>query len=107
MVRENLEASPRHAKSSLGRLIRISRSTYDDRVSLDEREMLVASLAESSCENVGSVLLDEDIALEGEPWRHRLVSFRERAFHLVAVRRALHHVAVCVSGVAVGASECA
>src|ERR1035437_7072900 len=67
--------------------------------------MLVASLAKSLRKDVGRVLLDENVALEGEPRRHLFVAIRERTFHSLTVRRALHHVSMCVTRVTIGAAK--
>ena len=69
--------------------------------------MLVASVAQRPAQNFGRVVLDENVALEREPWRELRERFAECFFHPVVVRGALHHVAMCVSRVAVSASESA
>src|SRR5215203_4116894 len=105
MFSKNFEDPSRNAKSSLRGLIRIGRSTDDYRFSLEQRKMLLASLAERAREDIGSVLLHEDVALEGEPRRHRFVPLRERIFHPIVVRRSFHHVPMRVAGVAVRTSK--
>src|SRR5665647_2601290 len=67
--------------------------------------MLVAALSQSSGEDIGRILLHEDVALEREPGWHLFVALGERGLHPIIVGRALHHIAMSVSRVAVGAAE--
>ena len=72
MLGEHLEDAARHLEVALGGLVRIGGGADDDGLALDEREMLVAAVAERAREDLGGVALDEDVALEGEPGRDAL-----------------------------------
>ena len=62
-------------KCSLGGLVWIGGGADDDRLALEQLEVLVAAVAERACEDLGGVALDEDVSLEGEPGRDPLVRF--------------------------------
>ena len=72
MLGEHLEDAARHLELSLGRLVRIGGGADHDRFALEQREMLVAAVAERAREHAAGVALDEDVSLEGEPGRDAL-----------------------------------
>ena len=69
--------------------------------------MLVAAMPQRARENFRRVLLDENVALEREPGRHRLVALGEDVFHSIIRSRALHDESVGIPRVTVRASESA
>src|SRR2546423_7483384 len=105
MFGEHFENSSRDSESPLGRLIRISRSADDDGLALEQTKMTIAAESQSSAQDLGRVLLDEDVALEREPRWQFVVRFTEFLNHFVVVGGSFHHPAMGVSGVAVSAAE--
>src|SRR5256885_3437384 len=105
MLGENLQNSARDTEFSLGGLIGVRRGADDDRFTLEQLEVTVASKSESSTENLRRISLDENVSLEREPWRQLLVRVAERVGHFFVGGGALHHIAMRVARVAIRASE--
>src|SRR6266481_1140025 len=105
MLREYLENSACNPESSLGRLIRICGSADHDRLALKQLEVAIASEPERATQNLRRVPLDENIPLEGEPWRQPVVCLAEYVGHFLVGSCPLHDVAMGVAGVAIGAAE--
>ena len=74
-------------------------------LALEQREMLVAAVAERAREDLAGVALDEDVSLEGEPRRDALDFGGGAVDEAVGGGCALHDVAMRVARVAVRASE--
>ena len=105
MLSENLENSSRDLESSLGRLIWIGRCSDHNRLPLEECQMSLASITKRATQNLGRVVLDENISLEGEPRRKIRERFAKCLSHFVVIRCAFHHVSMGVPRVAIRASE--
>ena len=105
MLSQHFQNTTSDLEATLGRLVRICRRADHYGFAREEREVLVASVTKRAAQNLGRVVLDENVALEREPGRKIGECIAQRFAHLVVTRRSLHHVAVRVPGVAVGAAE--
>src|SRR5689334_11682592 len=107
MLGEDFQYPAGDSESSLGGLIRISGSADDDSLTLEQSQVTIAAEAQRSAQDFRCVFLDENIPLEREPGRQLVVCIAELLDHLVIVGGALHHPAVRVTRVAVGAPKSA
>ena len=105
MLRQHVQNSTRDAESPLGRLIRIGCRSDHDGFTVEQLQVAIAAESQGPAQDFGCVLFDKDVALEGQPRRELVIRFAKCVDHFLICGGALHHPAVRVARVTVGASE--